>query len=169
MARVPQDEEPATARWAHHQHGSVSAHVPRRNSTPYPAITHALTGLTRPVSFDGREYDIACGQIDIGDHTERRQHTRSLSYRRGGCSCRSACIHGCSTPLTDFFWSISTLCLGLTSGVFNGVGGLAGSTAPIIIGLLLRGGDFTRPLTSLPASPRWAPAPTSSWWGGSSG
>ena len=44
--------------------GSVSAHVPRRNSTPYAATKHALTGLTRSLSLDGREYDIACGQIE---------------------------------------------------------------------------------------------------------
>ena len=47
--------------------GSVSAHVPRRNSTPYVATKHALTGLTRSLSLDGREHDIACGQIDIGN------------------------------------------------------------------------------------------------------
>jgi NAD(P)-dependent dehydrogenase (short-subunit alcohol dehydrogenase family) len=47
--------------------GSVSAHVPRRNSTPYSATKHALTGLTRSLSLDGREFDIACGQIDIGN------------------------------------------------------------------------------------------------------
>src|ERR1700681_1333535 len=42
--------------------GSVSAHVPRRHSTPYSSTKHALTGLTRSISLDGREYDIACGQ-----------------------------------------------------------------------------------------------------------
>jgi len=47
--------------------GSVSAHVPRRNSTPYSSTKHALTGLTRSLSLDGREYNIACGQIDIGN------------------------------------------------------------------------------------------------------
>ena len=47
--------------------GSVSAHVPRRNSTPYVSTKHALTGLTRSLSLDGREYNIACGQIDIGN------------------------------------------------------------------------------------------------------
>jgi len=56
--------------------GSVSAHVPRRNSTPYVATKHALTGLTRSLSLDGREHDIACGQIDIGNAaTERNQDT----------------------------------------------------------------------------------------------
>src|SRR5438552_9168650 len=52
--------------------GSVSAHVPRRNSTPYVSTKHALTGLTRSLSLDGREYNIACGQIDIGNAATMR-------------------------------------------------------------------------------------------------
>ena len=52
--------------------GSVSAHVPRRNSTPYVTTKHAMTGLTRSLSLDGREYDIACGQIDIGNAATTR-------------------------------------------------------------------------------------------------
>lgn len=55
--------------------GSISAHVPRPNSAPYTAAKHAITGLTRSTSLDGRPFDIACGQIDIGnaatDMTER--------------------------------------------------------------------------------------------------
>ncbi|TXN63919.1 SDR family oxidoreductase, partial [Methylobacterium sp. WL6] len=47
--------------------GSVSAHVPRPHSAPYAATKHAVTGLTRATSLDGRPYDIACGQIDIGN------------------------------------------------------------------------------------------------------
>jgi NAD(P)-dependent dehydrogenase (short-subunit alcohol dehydrogenase family) len=47
--------------------GSLSAHVPRPSSAPYTATKHAVTGLTRSTSLDGREYDIACGQIDIGN------------------------------------------------------------------------------------------------------
>jgi NAD(P)-dependent dehydrogenase (short-subunit alcohol dehydrogenase family) len=47
--------------------GSISAHVPRPNSTPYTATKHAITGLTKCISLDGRKYDIACGQIDIGN------------------------------------------------------------------------------------------------------
>ena len=47
--------------------GSVSAHVPRPNSAPYTATKHAVQGLTRATSLDGRKYDIACGQIDIGN------------------------------------------------------------------------------------------------------
>lgn len=47
--------------------GSVSAHVPRPNSAPYAATKHGITGLTRATSLDGRKYNIACGQIDIGN------------------------------------------------------------------------------------------------------
>jgi NAD(P)-dependent dehydrogenase (short-subunit alcohol dehydrogenase family) len=47
--------------------GSISAHVPRPNSAPYTASKHAITGLTRSTSLDGRKYNIACGQIDIGN------------------------------------------------------------------------------------------------------
>ncbi|NKB75818.1 MAG: SDR family NAD(P)-dependent oxidoreductase [Gammaproteobacteria bacterium] len=51
--------------------GSISAHVPRPNSTPYTMSKHAMTGLTRCLALDGRPYDIACGQIDIGNaHTD---------------------------------------------------------------------------------------------------
>jgi NAD(P)-dependent dehydrogenase (short-subunit alcohol dehydrogenase family) len=47
--------------------GSISAAVPRPNSAPYTASKHAVTGLTKSISLDGRQYDIACGQIDIGN------------------------------------------------------------------------------------------------------
>ena len=47
--------------------GSISAHAPRPNSAPYTATKHAITGLTRSTALDGREFDIACGQIDIGN------------------------------------------------------------------------------------------------------
>lgn len=47
--------------------GSVSAHVPRVNSAPYTATKHGITGLTRSTSLDGREYNILCSQIDIGN------------------------------------------------------------------------------------------------------
>ena len=51
--------------------GSISAHAPRPNSVAYTATKHAITGLTKSLSLDGRRYDIACGQIDIGNaHTE---------------------------------------------------------------------------------------------------
>ena len=58
--------------------GSVSAQVPRPNAVPYTAAKHAVTGLTKSTSLDGRKYNIACGQIDIGnaltDMSQRLQH-----------------------------------------------------------------------------------------------
>jgi NAD(P)-dependent dehydrogenase (short-subunit alcohol dehydrogenase family) len=47
--------------------GSISAHTPRPNSAPYTATKHAITGLTKSLALDGRPFDIACGQIDIGN------------------------------------------------------------------------------------------------------
>ena len=47
--------------------GSISAHAPRPNSAPYTTTKHAITGLTKTLSLDGRKYNIACGQIDIGN------------------------------------------------------------------------------------------------------
>jgi NAD(P)-dependent dehydrogenase (short-subunit alcohol dehydrogenase family) len=59
--------------------GSISAYVPRPHSTPYTATKHAITGLTRSISLDGRAYNIACGQIDIGNAgTEMSGKPRSL-------------------------------------------------------------------------------------------
>lgn len=47
--------------------GSISAHAPRPHSAPYTSTKHAITGLTKSISLDGRKYNIACGQIDIGN------------------------------------------------------------------------------------------------------
>jgi NAD(P)-dependent dehydrogenase (short-subunit alcohol dehydrogenase family) len=47
--------------------GSIAAHAPRPNSVPYTATKHAITGLTKALALDGRRFDIACGQIDIGN------------------------------------------------------------------------------------------------------
>ena len=57
--------------------GSISAHAPRPNTVAYTATKHAMTGLTKSTSLDGRKYDIACGQIDIGNaETELTQRMR---------------------------------------------------------------------------------------------
>jgi NAD(P)-dependent dehydrogenase (short-subunit alcohol dehydrogenase family) len=55
--------------------GSISAHAPRPNSVAYTATKHAITGLTKSTSLDGRKYDIACGQIDIGNASTDMTHT----------------------------------------------------------------------------------------------
>jgi NAD(P)-dependent dehydrogenase (short-subunit alcohol dehydrogenase family) len=68
--RMMKEQQPQGGRIINN--GSVSAHVPRRNSTPYVATKHALTGLTRSLSLDGRNYNIACGQIDIGNAATTR-------------------------------------------------------------------------------------------------
>jgi len=63
--RMMKDQQPRGGRIINN--GSISAHVPRVNSAPYTSTKHAVTGLTRSTSLDGRKYDIACGQIDIGN------------------------------------------------------------------------------------------------------
>jgi NAD(P)-dependent dehydrogenase (short-subunit alcohol dehydrogenase family) len=63
--KIMKDQDPRGGRIVNN--GSISAHVPRPNSAPYTATKHAITGLTRATSLDGRKYDIACGQIDIGN------------------------------------------------------------------------------------------------------
>jgi NAD(P)-dependent dehydrogenase (short-subunit alcohol dehydrogenase family) len=63
--RVMRGQEPRGGRIVNN--GSISAHVPRPNTAPYTATKHGVTGLTRSTALDGRRYDIACGQIDIGN------------------------------------------------------------------------------------------------------
>jgi len=63
--RIMKDQSPRGGRIINN--GSISAHAPRPNSAPYSATKHAITGLTKCISLDGRKYDIACGQIDIGN------------------------------------------------------------------------------------------------------
>jgi NAD(P)-dependent dehydrogenase (short-subunit alcohol dehydrogenase family) len=63
--RLMRDQEPRGGRIINN--GSISAHSPRPHSAPYTATKHAITGLTKSTALDGRRYDIACGQIDIGN------------------------------------------------------------------------------------------------------
>ena len=63
--RIMKDQTPRGGRIINN--GSISAHAPRPNSVAYTATKHAITGLTKSTALDGRKYDIACGQIDIGN------------------------------------------------------------------------------------------------------
>src|SRR5690606_41040310 len=63
--RIMKDQTPRGGRIINN--GSISAHAPRPLSAPYTATKHAITGLTKSTSLDGRKYDLACGQIDIGN------------------------------------------------------------------------------------------------------
>ena len=63
--RIMKDQDPRGGRIINN--GSISAHAPRPNSAPYTSTKHAVTGLTKSISLDGRAFNIACGQIDIGN------------------------------------------------------------------------------------------------------
>jgi NAD(P)-dependent dehydrogenase (short-subunit alcohol dehydrogenase family) len=63
--RIMKDQDPRGGRIINN--GSISAHAPRPNSAPYTSTKHAVSGLTKATSLDGRKYDIAVGQIDIGN------------------------------------------------------------------------------------------------------
>jgi NAD(P)-dependent dehydrogenase (short-subunit alcohol dehydrogenase family) len=90
--------------------GSISAHAPRPNSAPYTATKHAITGLTKSTSLDGRAFDIACGQIDIGnaatEMTERMTSgvlqangTTAVEPRIDAGHVASAVVYMASLPL----------------------------------------------------------------------
>jgi NAD(P)-dependent dehydrogenase (short-subunit alcohol dehydrogenase family) len=63
--KIMKDQTPRGGRIINN--GSISAHAPRPNSVAYTSTKHAITGLTKSTSLDGRKYDIACGQIDVGN------------------------------------------------------------------------------------------------------
>jgi NAD(P)-dependent dehydrogenase (short-subunit alcohol dehydrogenase family) len=63
--RIMKSQDPRGGRIVNN--GSISAHAPRPNSAPYTSTKHAITGLTKSTALDGRKYDIACGQVDIGN------------------------------------------------------------------------------------------------------
>ncbi len=78
--RLMKDQDPRGGRIINN--GSISAHAPRPNSAAYTATKHAVTGLTKSTSLDGRKYDIACGQIDIGN-ARTRLTSQAQAGRRG--------------------------------------------------------------------------------------
>jgi len=81
--RMMKDQQPMGGRIINN--GSISAHVPRPNSVAYTSCKHAITGLTKSTSLDGRKYDISCGQVDVGNAlTEMTQRmTRGVPQPNG--------------------------------------------------------------------------------------
>ena len=81
--KIMKDQTPMGGRIINN--GSISAHVPRPDSAAYTSAKHAITGLTKSTSLDGRKYDIACGQIDVGNAlTEMTQRmTRGVPQPNG--------------------------------------------------------------------------------------
>ncbi len=87
--KLMKDQKPRGGRIINN--GSISAHVPRPNSAPYTSTKHAVTGLKRCISLDGRKHDIACGQIDIGNAlTEMAQRmTEGVAQANGSVEIES--------------------------------------------------------------------------------
>ncbi|MEV8466832.1 SDR family oxidoreductase [Fluviibacterium sp. DFM31] len=90
--RLMKDQSPQGGRIINN--GSISAHVPRWGSAPYTCSKHAITGLTRSISLDGRPHNIACGQIDIGN-----ARTEMIAPRAG--ALKQADGHPKAEPLMD--------------------------------------------------------------------
>ncbi len=100
--------------------GSISAHAPRPDSAPYTATKHAITGLTKSIALDGRAFDIACGQIDIGNAlTEMAQKmTRGVPQADGRIAIEptidvsevgDAIVHMASLPLSSNILSMTLM------------------------------------------------------------
>ena len=100
--------------------GSISAHAPRPNSAPYTATKHAITGLTKSTALDGRAFDIACGQIDIGNAAtemtathdrgrapgERHDRRRAAHGRRRTSPTRSSTWRACRSTSNVLFMTV---------------------------------------------------------------
>jgi NAD(P)-dependent dehydrogenase (short-subunit alcohol dehydrogenase family) len=89
--KIMKDQDPRGGRIINN--GSISAHVPRPHSAPYTATKHAITGLTKCISLDGRKNDIACGQIDIGNAATK------LTERMSGIEPRMDLKHVCDAVM----------------------------------------------------------------------
>lgn len=105
---IMKDQDPRGGRIINN--GSISAHAPRPFSAPYTATKHAITGLTKSTSLDGRAYDIACGQIDIGNAATEMTERMSLGVpqadgsrkpepRMNVCHVADAVVYMASLPL----------------------------------------------------------------------
>lgn len=84
--RLMRDQQPRGGRIINN--GSISAYVPRPNAVSYTATKHAITGLTKATSLDGRKYDIACGQIDIGNAASEMTEVMSRGVLQADGSTR---------------------------------------------------------------------------------
>jgi NADP-dependent 3-hydroxy acid dehydrogenase YdfG len=80
--RIMKDQKPRGGRIINN--GSISAHAPRPDSAPYTCTKHAVTGLTKCISLDGRKYDIACGQIDVGNAMTELAARMSKGVKQAG-------------------------------------------------------------------------------------
>jgi len=97
--RIMKDQAPRGGRIINN--GSVSAHVPRVNSAPYTASKHGITGLTKSASLDGRKYDIAVGQIDVGNTlTELAARLPQQEPMMDVQDVASSVLHMAKLPLT---------------------------------------------------------------------
>jgi NAD(P)-dependent dehydrogenase (short-subunit alcohol dehydrogenase family) len=97
--RIMKDQSPRGGRIINN--GSVSAHVPRVNSAPYTASKHGITGLTKSASLDGRKYDIAVGQIDVGNTlTELAARLPQQEPMMDVQDVASSVLHMAKLPLT---------------------------------------------------------------------
>ena len=110
--------------------GSISAHAPRPHSAPYTATKHAITGLTKSIALDGRKFDIACGQIDIGNALTdmARKMTQGVPQADGSIAVEptidpdqvgDAIVHMASLPLST---NILTMTIMATKMPFVGRG-----------------------------------------------
>jgi NADP-dependent 3-hydroxy acid dehydrogenase YdfG len=107
--KIMKDQSPMGGRIINN--GSISATAPRPNSSPYTATKHAISGLTKSTSLDGRKYDIACGQIDIGNATSAMTATMATGMPQADGSIKPeptmdvnevarAVVHMASLPLS---------------------------------------------------------------------
>jgi len=104
--RQMKDQEPRGGRIINN--ASVSAHVPRVNSAPYTSTKHGVSGLTKSIALDGRKYDIACGQIDIGNAITKPRQIEPRKQAHGGAEVEAmmnvehvvnAVVHMANLPL----------------------------------------------------------------------
>ena len=85
--------------------GSISAYAPRPFSSPYTSTKHAVSGLTRATALDGRAYDIACGQVDVGNAlTPMTERPRPVSCSRTARPCRSRAWTCRTSPTPSSSW-----------------------------------------------------------------